>query len=90
MDPGGAQLGDRATHECAPAAGAPRVVSGEGVGLAEIERLGADLAAVERLRLDRHAAVDRERQRQAAVVVRVLADQVDAARGRRHESQRAA
>jgi hypothetical protein len=48
--------------------------------LVEIQRARLDLVAVERLRGDAHAALDREREAEAVVVVGVLADQVDPSR----------
>ena len=57
----------------------------EGVVLAEVERAGLDPVAVESARGDGDAALDRERQREAAVVVGVLADQVDAAGAARRD-----
>ena len=51
----------------------------ERVPLAEVGGVRLDPLPAERLGRDCDAAVDRERQRQAAVVVRVLADQVHAA-----------
>ena len=83
LDAGGAELRDRAAHERAPAV--RRLGRGERelVALAEVARLGLDAVAVEPGGGHRDAAVDRERQREPAVVVGVLADQVDAARAAR-------
>ena len=88
-DAGRAQLGHGAADERAPAVRAAGIRGGEAVVLAEVARLGDDLPVVARLRLGGDAAVDRERQRQAPVVVRVLADQVDAAgtEGAEHGAQ---
>ena len=76
---GGAQLGHHAAREGAPARGPFRRGQRERVLLAEVERANLDLVAGERLGGDRDAALDRERQREAVVVVGVLADQVHAA-----------
>ncbi len=78
-DPARGELGDDAAREGAPALRGLDAREREVVVLAEV--LGRDLeaVAVERLGRGGDAAVDRERQREAAVVVRVLADQVDAA-----------
>ena len=75
----GAELRDHAAHERAPALGAAGVGEREGVLLAEVLRAGLDAVAGDRLGRHRHAAVDRERQRQPVVVVGVLADQVHTA-----------
>ena len=66
------------TNARQPLAGSD-VVERERVLLAEVERARLDPVPGQRLRRDRHAAVDRERQREAVVVVGVLADQVHAA-----------
>src|SRR3954470_13686643 len=82
------ELRDHPAHERAPALRGVAVVEREGVALAEVARLGLDAALPER-RGDGDAAVDRERQREALVVVGVLADQVHAAgaaRGHAHPS----
>ena len=79
LDAGGGELGHDAARERAPALGRLGAGEREGVGLAEVLRDHLDAVAVERLRRGGDAAVDRERQREAAVVVRVLPDQVDAA-----------
>jgi hypothetical protein len=78
--PRGDELGDRAADERPPALGPAGVGEREGILLAEVDGVGADLVAGERLRRHGHPALDRERQRQPVVVVRVLADQVHAAR----------
>src|SRR4029079_19387966 len=56
-----------------------RLVDGERVGLAQVERVRLDAPPRAVRRLDRDAGGDRERQAEAVVVVRVLADEVDAA-----------
>jgi hypothetical protein len=86
----GLQLGDHAAHERAPALAAAHGVEVELVLFAEVIGAGVEALAAELLRRDRHAAVDREREREAVVVVGVLADQVDPAGTKRggHESRR--
>ena len=88
LDARRAQLRHRPAHERPPAVRAAGRGGVEAVGLAEVARLRADLAAGERLGFDRDATVDRERQREAAVVVGVLADQVDAAGAERADHAR--
>ncbi len=60
----------------------------ERVALAEVARLRLDAVAVQPLGGHGDAAVDRERQREPAVVVGVLADQVDAAGAARADANR--
>ncbi len=77
---GVAQLGDGAAHERAPAVARARRSSSANVVVARRGRRRARLtrrSALARAR-DDDALRDRERQREAAVVVGVLADQVDA------------
>ncbi len=81
-DPAGRELGGRAAHERAPAVGrlggwpsAKRSCSSRSSARASIA------SPVERLGRHPHAALDRERQAEAVVVVGVLADQVDPPRG---------
>ena len=87
---GGAQLGHRASDERAPAITAARGIEGEGVVLAEVLRVGVDPGAAGWRGGDRDAAVDREREREAVVVVGVLADQVHATRPARLDGRHAA
>ena len=77
------QLGDGAAHERAPALDTRAVCQRERILLIEIDGMRTNAALGARLRCDDDALGDRERQRQAAVVVGVLADQVDAPRGER-------
>ena len=77
---GGAQLGDRAAHERAPAARARPAPSSANSSRSPRSAARASIRSPRAAaRRDRHAAVDRERQREAVVVVGVLADQVHAA-----------
>ena len=78
------QLGDHPAVEVLPAPHPLRL--GELVVLAEVERV--DLPARRRRRGHRHPALDRERHRQPAVVVGVLADQVDPAGAERADHER--
>jgi hypothetical protein len=73
-------------HERAPALRPTWLGERELVALAEVERVRLEqspavLLRCERLRTNGDALGDRERQREALVVVGVLADQVDAPRG---------
>jgi len=78
--PRGLQPGDGAAHERPPAFGAWRRRERERIPLAKVVGNGLDLVSGQEWHgRDRHTAVDREREREAVVVVRVLADQVHAA-----------
>ena len=88
LDAGGGELGHDAARERAPALGGLGAGEREGVGLAEILRDDLDAVAGERLGRGGDAAIDRERQREAAVVVGVLPDQVDAAGAARANRRR--
>ncbi len=76
-----AQLGDDTVDEPLPTVGRRRVGDREAVALAEVARLGVDRVPVGERGGHRDADADRKRQRQPAVVVGVLADQVDAPGG---------
>ena len=87
--PAAVELRHRAAHERAPAVGAAR---GRRAGTSSVSprsmRHHLDAVAAQRLGGHRDAAVDRERQREPAVVVGVLADQVDAAGAARADASR--
>ena len=96
---GSPQLGGGAPHERAPALRAGDLGELELVQLVEVARVGVDALGAGRVGLGRlrahdHALGDRERQREALVVVGVLADQVHApgreARPRAHAARRIA
>ncbi len=72
------ELGGHADHERAPAVLALALGHGEGELLVEIARVRADHQVVDGDGLDDHSLGDREGEREPAVVVGVLADQVDA------------
>src|SRR5207302_9135228 len=81
-EPGACELGDGAPHVAAPPVRAGRVRKREFIALAEVARVRCDAVGAARaagLHADRDARGDRERQREAVVVVGVLANQVDAA-----------
>ena len=82
------ELGGHADHERAPAALALALADGEGEVLVEVARVRADHEVVAGDGVDANALRDRERQREAAVVVGVLADQVDASGAERGDALR--
>ena len=85
-EPSACELGDGAPHVAAPPLCASGVCKREFIALAEVARVRSHAIGGARCagpRAHRDARGDRERQREAVVVVGVLADQVDAARSER-------